>query len=666
MKMIGFLCFMISAGYQLQAGVTPVQKVIQMMEEMKSKAIAEKEKEIKLYKEYMSWCKDTSTDKKHEIITATDEIGRLEAAISKKTAQAVELSDKVAAIDADIAMWTSDKDAATEVREKEHADYMETNTDYTESIDALGKAIVALSKSQGSVPQAMMLLQQIATEHKVPNSAQDLMQTLLADDSELSQPTVPPVAAYESQSGGIVKIMEDLQDKFEEERAALQKEEMEGKHSFDMLELELEDQIAYGTKERDGKAAKANELKAAVAEAKGLLATQKTIKAEAETYLADLTTQCTLKSEAFEGRQKMRAEELEAIEKAIEIISGEAVKGSAEKHLPTLVQKSFVHLRSSSRSSPQQRAAKLLKARGARLGSDRLSLLAVKVESDPFAKVIDMIKSLITKLKEEAAAESAHKAWCDEELKQNKLTRDEKTQEVSMLNAKIDEINAAIDKLTADIQANEEAMAELDKTMKEATEVRTKEKAKNEETIADAKAALEAVAMALKVLKEFYAKAAGETELLQHKQSPADDAPESFSNEAYTGQQGAKKGVVGMLEVIQSDFARLESDTSTDEALAAKEYETLMDESAVDREAKRVENVKMGREVTAKERALASTEKDLKGAQDELTAAQDYFDKLKPDCIEEGLSFEERAKMRQEEIDSLKEAYDILDGISDE
>merc|ERR1719324_1507795 len=287
----------------------------------------------------------------------------------------------------------------------------------------LSKAIVALSKSQGSIPQAMMLLQQIATEHRVPDSAQDLMQTLLADDAE--QPTNPPVAAYESQSGGIVKIMEDLQDKFEEERAALQKEEMEGKHSFDMLELELEDQIAYGTKERDAKAAKANEHKATVAEAKGELAVQKTIKAEAETYLADITTQCTLKSEAFEGRQKMRAEELEAISKAIEIISGQAVKGSAEKHLPTLVQRSFVHLRSSSRSSHQQRAAKLLKARAHQLKSDRLSLIALKSESDPFAKVIQMIKDLITKLKEEAAAESAHKAWCDEELKQNKLTRDE-------------------------------------------------------------------------------------------------------------------------------------------------------------------------------------------------------------------------------------------------
>ena len=74
-------------------------------------------------------------------------------------------------------------------------------------------------------------------------------------------------------------------------------------------------------------------------------------------------------------------------------------------------------------------------------------------------------------MKEEAAAESAHKAWCDEELKQNKLTRDEKTEEINMLTAKVDAINAAIDKLTADIASNEAAIAELDKTTKEATEV---------------------------------------------------------------------------------------------------------------------------------------------------------------------------------------------------
>merc|ERR1719231_869968 len=105
--------------------------------------------------------------------------------------------------------------------------------------------------------------------------------------------------------------------------------------------------------------------------------------------------------------------------------------------------------------------------------------------------------------------------------------------------------------------------------------------------------------MAMKVLKEFYAKAGGE-ELMQ--QSPPDDAPESFSNEAYTGMQGAKGGVVGMMEVIHSDFSRLEADTSADEAQAASEYETLMEESKKDRETKRLATVQWGRDKSAKER----------------------------------------------------------------
>merc|ERR1719405_20687 len=180
-------------------------------------------------------------------------------------------------------------------------------------------------------------------------------------------------------------------------------------------------------------------------------------------------------------------------------------------------------------------------------------------------------------------------------------------------------------------------------------------------SFASAMEALEAVGQDMKILKEFYAKAAGGEEFLQ---GPAEDAPPSFENEAYTGQQGASKGVLGMMEVIHSDFARLEADTSADEATAAKEFETFMDESAKDKEQKRLDNLDMSRETTAKERDLGATQKDLSQAQEELDAALAYYEKLKPDCIEEQVSFEERAQMRQEEIDSLNEVYTILSGES--
>ena len=59
--------------------------------------------------------------------------------------------------------------------------------------------------------------------------------------------------------------------------------------------------------------------------------------------------------------------------------------------------------------------------------------------------------------------------------------------------------------------------------------------------------------------KEFYAKAGDATALLQ--QPEIFDAP-------YKGMQSENGGVVGMLEVIESDFARLESDTKAAEATA--------------------------------------------------------------------------------------------------
>ena len=75
--------------------------------------------------------------------------------------------------------------------------------------------------------------------------------------------------------------------------------------------------------------------------------------------------------------------------------------------------------------------------------------------------------------------------------------------------------------------------------------------------------------------------------------------------------QGAKKGVLGLLEVIHTDFSRVKSDTEVDEAQAVKEYDTFMEESAKDKEVTYANRLSMQRERTAKERDLASAEEDL-------------------------------------------------------
>merc|ERR1712194_935756 len=181
----------------------------------------------------------------------------------------------------------------------------------------------------------------------------------------------------------------------------------------------------------------------------------------------------------------------------------------------------------------QTRVADFLKSRAKKLDSKVLSALAIRVENDPFKKIKKMIKDLITRLMEEATEETEHKGWCDTELSTNEQTRKEKTIAVETLHAEIDELEASITKLSEDIAALTEAVAELEAAMLKATKFRESEKAENLQTIEDSKEAQVAVAQALTVLREFYAKAGEATALLQ--QQPL--APETF-DAPYKGMQG--------------------------------------------------------------------------------------------------------------------------------
>merc|ERR1711934_513275 len=144
--------------------------------------------------------------------------------------------------------------------------------------------------------------------------------------------------AYEFQSSGVIEMLEKLLDKFIDERTTLEKEEMNSKHAYDMLMQDLNAQIAQATQDRGSKAeSKANKLQAK-ADASGDLKDTTTTKEADQKYLSDLTAECEQKASDFESRQQLRADEIVAVEKAIEIISSGAVSGNADKHLPSMLQ----------------------------------------------------------------------------------------------------------------------------------------------------------------------------------------------------------------------------------------------------------------------------------------------------------------------------------------
>merc|ERR1719401_439686 len=117
-----------------------------------------------------------------------------------------------------------------------------------------------------------------------------------------------------------------------------------------------------------------------------------------------------------------------------------------------------------------------------------------------------------------------------------------------------------------------------------------------------------------------------------------------------------------MLEVIESDFARLEAETKAAEATAQKEYDAFMTDSKVDKAAKQTDIEHKTAKKQDESQALVVAKTDLEGTQKELDAALMYFDKLKPSCVDADVSYDDRVSRRKEEIESLQEALRILNG----
>jgi len=527
------------------------------------------------------------------------------------------------------------------------------------------------------------------------NSPDEARKALLQEAAEegikLGDGVAPPEAAvYESGAGDIIEMIEGLGEKFEDERMEVEKREANEKNAWLMMTKDLEGSITESDMMvASKKSTKATRLEDA-AEAKGDLADTESALAEDTKFLHDLNAECEQKSWDFEQRQKVRAGEIEAIGKAIEIMSSPEVASGA-KHT-SLTQRSMswvppagvalAQLRSSGQSPNQEAVAQFLQQRSTQYKSRLLMLMAQRVSADPFKKVKKMIQDMIQKLMEEANEEAEHKGFCDAEMSTNKQTRDSKGEEAEELKADIEGFTADISKLAEEIAELGDQITEIDASVAKATQDREAEKAKNMATIKDAETANAAVTQAIAVLKEFYEKAATPVEqpapikgpiawdpraiqLLNpsfvqtssaHK-AKVPGAPE-MEEGSYTGMGNG--GVLGLMEVVQSDFEKLISETSATETEAAKIYDEFMADSDQDKAVKSADMTHKGTAKQGKESKLATAKKDLRIVGEELTAALAYYEKLKPSCEEKVMSYEEKVAQREAEIDSLKEALEAL------
>jgi len=377
-------CFLTSFFQTGATTVTPIQKVLEMMQGMAAKGRQEKHDDEERFRAFKHFCDLTRADKGRTLEAASMRIQKLTAAIAKAEADAEQLGKEVSELDASMDSWKADAAQSAKVREDERAAFVATDLDYTESIGALQRAIQVLKSKSAAVaqtPVAFAALSRVVTSKAKPtHEVREILRSFLQEQavtSSVGSLNAPEANAYEFQSRGVVDMLDKLLHRFQEERGVLVKEETNRRHAYELLLQQITDDAENAKKNRGEKAAmKAHRLEDA-AQGSGDLAETNVSKAADESYLTNLHTDCHQKSKDFENRQNLRAAELDAITKAIQIISSPEVAAAGEKHLPSLIQLhsgksrksgatgSLAQLRSSSieahKPSPQARRSETIR-----------------------------------------------------------------------------------------------------------------------------------------------------------------------------------------------------------------------------------------------------------------------------------------------------------------
>lgn len=644
-----------------------VSVVISFLEEMLKRGQEEKQAEEVQYAAYKQFCETTSAQKEKDIQEAAVDIEALQAGIQKATVKGDALNLAVQKHQQDVQTWTGDQKAATRVRDMEAEDYAALHQDYSESIDALGRAIDTLKAEDYSRPQAEALVQLDALRNLrlIPDGAKRTLDMFLAQG--VQAPETPEAHGYEFQSGKIIDVLEGLLVKFRDELTEIEKHELDTKSAYDKLMQDLTASIDSANQDVATKSQAHSAQNALKAEQEGSLAQTENAKADDEAYRSDLVATCESKASDYDSRSQLRSAELKTIQEAIAILSSDKVLGTAQKHMePVLLAGNhtqrpvlaFLRASGTHDGDNERNVAEFLLRRAQKLNSEALAHFAAQLKrEDPLARVKTMIHDLIARLKEEENEDASHEEWCTTELTANEATRTEKTQQLDRLAAHIDDLEAKIAILGGEISDLSKQSTELTAAVAEENAARAKEKATNMDTIKDAQEGQEAVSRAVLLLEEFYAGAADATALLQ-KQQPV--APEIFES-PYKGMQDEGNGIISLLKMLAGDFAKLEADTTAAEETAVQEHKKFLSDSEIEKTAKSKDIDYKTAQKQKEAKALVVAKGDHESTRKELNMANDYYEKLKPSCVDEE-RYDEYIAQKQAEIESLEEALAILEG----
>lgn len=596
---------------------------------------------------------------------------------------------------ADIAQYEStdeaDLKAATLLREKEASDFKALELELVEGIRTTQAAQTKLEQdilaSGGKVAKKGAFLQTEKRPSKAMEAFSDVMVELtnaaalsavedmkqypsLLEQAEAEQSALAQ-RRVNSQLGISTEPKKDASISTLQENLQLLRDVEEKRHAADLLKLKnaLEGKIRAVKQDLERTKKELADARARKAKAEGELAVAEQDIKTGKQYLLQVERGCMEKAAQFQQQKKNRQDEVKAVQAALKALRGIMDTSAAKQGLFSFLQMSS----SSSRSKAAGQtvatlALKRVQQLAVSLKSTVLDKLASKMRvvsrygggGDVFGKMRKLIQEMIDTLEQKNRDETGKKAFCDQEMKHTKTALDEREDEAKRKKAAVELASSQVAQLRQELATLADELGQIAATDQELTKMREAEHEEHVKAYKDLQLGVAGVQAAIKALRDYYS---------QDRQPVSVDmaasmalaaegrAPRLAEVEAST----AGAGVISLLEVVESNFARNMADLQSQDRNAQENYDQMIHESQVLKAQKNADVKHKTTEATNLERSVTELRSDSASAQQQFEAVTEYLAKLKDECTAKVETREERIARRAKEMEGLQEALSILE-----
>lgn len=621
----------------------PVSEVIKLLEGMEKQLAEEAVADEKSYTKMQCWCKETKRDAANSVEENSACMDREQARAEEASGNAAKLTQEVANLEKNIKDNTQQLEEGTAMRKKELNSFSGEEKELVAAISGLKSAVTVLSKHNSLLQTGYG--SHMANIAATISTSLDRFVSLHAEkitpaqkgqlEQFIQQPTF---AAYQSQSGEIFGILQNMLDEFSKDLDESRKGESEAVKNFANLKKTKEKMIKGDKKNLDKKKVQKGEAVAAGADAKAKAEECKASRSQEETRLADANESCANSDTEYEERVKARAEEQGAVQEALKFLDSDEAHELFGKAL------GFVQIQSSNK---QQSAAEMLRKSGMRLSSPDILVLAQKVKKGVFTDVIRAIDNLVKEIKNTMSEDVKTKDQCNKDINDQKKALTALENEIANNQNKETSLNERIGQLTADLERTAEEIAEAQKLLKEAGADREEENSNFQVAVKDQQSSIAVLKQALQVLAKVYG-----AKFLQVQDKPAGFKQMNKS-------AGGNK-VLQMIETIIGDTEKSVAVAIQSENDSQKAYEKMVRDTNESIDKKRELEDSLNIEKADAEEELQQTVETLERQANEHEVSTTTHEQTKSSCKFLLNNFDLRQDHMTSEIEALGQAKAFL------